>query len=47
MPSPESSLENDARHLAVLVEKRQHLILCAFTILYLLGAGLLKGRARL
>jgi hypothetical protein len=40
MPSPESSLENDARHLAVRIEKRQHLILCAFTILYLLGAGL-------
>jgi hypothetical protein len=40
MPSPESSLENDARHLAVWVGRRQHLILCAFTILYLLGAGL-------
>jgi len=39
-PSPESSLEDDARHVAVWIEKRQHLILCAFAILYLLGAGL-------
>ena len=40
MPSPEPSLENDARHLAVRIEKRQRMILCAFSILYLLGAGL-------
>jgi hypothetical protein len=39
-PSAGSSLENDARHLAVRMERRQRLILCAFTILYLLGAGL-------
>jgi hypothetical protein len=40
MPPPESSLENDARHVAVWMEKRQFPILCAFAILYLLGAGL-------
>ena len=39
-PSPGSSLENDARQLAVRIQKRQRLILCAFTIFYLLGAGL-------
>jgi hypothetical protein len=39
-PSPESSLENDARQLAVRIERRQYLILCVFTILYLLGAVL-------
>jgi hypothetical protein len=39
-PSPESSLENDARHLAVWIEKHLYAVLCAFAILYLLGAGL-------
>jgi hypothetical protein len=39
-PSPGPSLEEDARRLAVWVEKRQRPILCALTILYLLGAGL-------
>jgi 4-amino-4-deoxy-L-arabinose transferase-like glycosyltransferase len=39
-PSAGPSLESDARQLAVWIEKRQRLILCAITILYLLGAGL-------
>jgi len=39
-PSSEPSLESGARHLAVRIEKRQRPILCAFTILYLLGAAL-------
>ena len=39
-PSSDSSMENDARRVAVWIEKRQRPILCAFAILYLLGAGL-------
>lgn len=39
-PSPESSLEDDARRVAVWIEKRRYAILCAFAIFYLLGAGL-------
>src|ERR1039457_6463418 len=39
-PSLESSLENDARQAAVWIEKRRYPILCAFAVLYLLGAGL-------
>jgi hypothetical protein len=40
MPSPESSLEDDARRVAVWMEKRRYAILSVFAILYLLGAGL-------
>jgi hypothetical protein len=36
--SPEPSLESDARHLAVWIEKRKYLVLCALTILYLVGS---------
>ena len=39
-PCPEPSLENDARRMAVWMEKRRYAILCAFTVFFLLGAAL-------
>jgi len=39
-PSPEPSLESDARRIAVWLERRRYPILCAFTIFFLLGAAL-------